>query len=124
MLGVEKCSVSGSLLYKLNFKGISGAFFLGLAYGVLSGSCTFGFIAPVLAFITVQKQIIVGTIFILLFAAGHCLPIAVAGSSVGFVKGIMENNKWQNTGNWFRKGAGIIIIVMGIYFIAKPFLGE
>ncbi|MDI6687795.1 MAG: cytochrome c biogenesis protein CcdA, partial [Desulfobacterales bacterium] len=41
MLGVEKCSMSGSLLYRLNFKGIFGAFMLGLAYGVLSGSCTF-----------------------------------------------------------------------------------
>lgn len=123
ILGVEKCSVSGSLLYRLNFKGIGGAFGLGLAYGVLSGSCTFGFIAPVLAFITVQKQIIIGTLFILLFAAGHSLPIAVAGSSAGFVKGIMENSRWQNTGNWFRKGAGIIIIIMGLYFIVKPFMG-
>ena len=123
MLGVEKCSVSGSLLYRLNFKGISGAMGLGLAYGVLSGSCTFGFIAPVLAFITVQKQILIGTLFIILFAAGHCLPIAVAGSSAGFVKSMMENNKWQNTGSWFRKGAGIIIIAMGVYFIVKPFMG-
>ena len=41
MLGVEKCSLSGSLLYKLNLRGTFGAFVLGLAYGVLSGSCTF-----------------------------------------------------------------------------------
>jgi cytochrome c-type biogenesis protein len=52
MFGVEKCSMSGSLLYRLNLKGIFGAFALGLAYGVLSGSCTFGFIAPILAIIT------------------------------------------------------------------------
>lgn len=56
MLGVEKCSMSGSLLYQLNLKGKLGAFALGLAYGVLSGSCTFGFIAPILAIITVQKK--------------------------------------------------------------------
>ncbi|MCG8619146.1 MAG: cytochrome c biogenesis protein CcdA, partial [Desulfobacterales bacterium] len=30
MLGVEKCAVSGGLLYKLNFKGKFGAFVLGL----------------------------------------------------------------------------------------------
>ena len=57
MLGVEKCSISGSLLYRLNLKGLSGAFGLGLAYGILSGSCTFGFIAPILAIITVQQKI-------------------------------------------------------------------
>ena len=78
MLGVEKCSMSGSLLYRLNFRGLLGAFGLGLAYGILSGSCTFGFIAPILAIITIQKQIATGILFILLFAIGHCLQIGRA----------------------------------------------
>ncbi len=122
MLGVEKCTASGSLLYKLNFRGFAGAFGLGLAYGILSGSCTFGFIAPVLAIITVQKQIASGILFILLFAVGHCLPIVVAGSSTAAVKRIMENSRWQGAGTCFRKGAGAIIILLGIYFIVNPFL--
>ncbi|MFC1892318.1 cytochrome c biogenesis CcdA family protein, partial [Thermodesulfobacteriota bacterium] len=121
ILGVEKCSVSGSLLYRLNFKGVSGAFGLGLAYGVLSGSCTFGFIAPILAIITVQKQIATGILFILLFAVGHCLPIAVAGSSAAAVKQIMENSAWQGAGSWFRKAAGAVIVMLGVYFIINPF---
>ena len=122
MIGFEKCSISGSLLYKLNFRGIAGAFGLGLAYGILSGSCTFGFIAPILAIITVQKQIATGILFIILFAIGHCLPIVVAGSSTAAVKRVMENSAWQGAGNWFRRGAGIIIVAMGLYFIANPFL--
>ena len=122
MIGVEKCSVSGSLLYRLNFRGISGAFGLGLAYGILSGSCTFGFIAPILAVITVQKHIATGILFIILFAIGHCLPIVVAGSSTAAVKRVIENSAWQGAGNWFRRGAGIIIVAMGLYFIANPFL--
>jgi cytochrome c-type biogenesis protein len=121
MLGVEKCSMSGSLLYKLNFRGIFGAFGLGLAYGILSGSCTFGFIAPILAIITVQKQIATGILFILLFAIGHCLPIVVAGSSTAAVKRVMENSTWQGAGTWFRKGAGAVIVMLGAYFIINPF---
>ncbi|MBW1802689.1 MAG: thioredoxin fold domain-containing protein, partial [Deltaproteobacteria bacterium] len=114
-LGVEKCAVSGSLLYRLNLKGQLGAFGLGLAYGILSGSCTFGFIAPILAIITVQKQMATGILFILLFAVGHCLPIVVAGSSTAAVKRVMENSKWQGAGKWFRKGAGIVIVILGAY---------
>jgi len=121
MLGVEKCSMSGSLLYRLNFRGLLGAFGLGLAYGILSGSCTFGFIAPILAIITVQKQIATGILFILLFAIGHCLPIVVAGSSTAAVKRVMENSAWQGAGSWFRKGAGAIIGILGVYFIVNPF---
>lgn len=123
MFGVEKCSMSGSLLGRLNVTGFFGAFVLGLAYGVLSGSCTFGFIAPILAIITIQQKVATGILFILLFAIGHCLPIVVAGSSTAAVKGILENSAWQGAGNWFRRGAGAVIGVLGVYFIANPFLG-
>jgi cytochrome c-type biogenesis protein len=123
MFGVESCSMSGSLLYRLNLKGIFGALVLGLAYGVLSGSCTFGFIAPILAIITVQQKIASGVILILLFAIGHCLPIVVAGSSAAMVKGVIENSRWQGATQWFRKGAGVVIIGLAVYFIVNPFFG-
>ena len=122
MFGVESCSMSGTLLYRLNLKGIFGAFGLGLAYGVLSGSCTFGFIAPILAIITVQQKVASGVILILLFAIGHCLPIVVAGSSAAMVKGVLENSRWQGATQWFRKGAGVVIIGLAFYFIINPFL--
>jgi len=122
MLGVEKCSMSGSLLYRLNLKGKFGAFALGLAYGVLSGSCTFGFIAPILAIITVQEKVATGIILITLFALGHCLPIVIAGSSTAAVKKLLENNAWNGAGMWFRKLAGTTIAILGGYFIVTPFL--
>jgi cytochrome c-type biogenesis protein len=123
MMGVEKCTMSGSLLYRLNLKGRFGAFTLGLAYGVLSGSCTFGFIAPILAIITIQQKLAAGILFVILFAVGHCLPIVIAGSSAATVRRLMENSTWQGAGNWFRKGASICIGILGIYFIVNPFLG-
>ena len=123
MLGVEKCSMSGSLLYRLNLRGFVGAFALGLAYGLLSGSCTFGFIAPILAIITVQGKIATGILLIVLFAVGHCLPIAIAGSSTAAVRKLMESSTWQGAGTWFRKGAGVLIGLLGVYFIVNPLTG-
>ena len=122
MLGVEKCSMYGSLLYKLNLRGMPGAFVLGLAYGILSGSCTFGFIAPILAIITIQQKVMTGIVLIVLFAIGHCLPIVVAGSSTAAVKKLLENSMWNGAGLWFKKIAGTTIFLMGIYFILVPFL--
>jgi len=124
MLGVEGCSMSGSLLYRLKVRGVVGAFILGLAYGVLSGSCTFGFIAPILAIVTVQAKVVTGVLLIILFALGHCLPIVVAGSSTALVRRILENSAWQITGDWFRKGAGTVICLLGAYFIINPFFGS
>ncbi|MDA8403237.1 MAG: cytochrome C biosynthesis protein [Desulfobacteraceae bacterium] len=121
MLGVQACSMSGSLLYRLNVKGVFGALILGLAYGILSGSCTFGFIAPILAIVTIQAKIVTGVSMIILFAAGHCLPIVIAGSSTAAVRKLLENSAWQSAGGWFRKGAGVVIGCLGLYFIIHPF---
>ena len=120
MLGVEACSMSGSLLYRLKLRGIHGAFGLGLAYGILSGSCTFGFIAPILAIVTVQQKFVAGSVMMLLFALGHCLPIVVAGSSTALVRRLTESSAWQGAGLWFRRGAGVVIALLGAYFIANP----
>jgi cytochrome c-type biogenesis protein len=122
MLGVESCTLSNSLLGRFNMKGLPGAFALGLSYGILSGSCTFGFIAPILAIITVQGDIATGTVFIVLFAVGHCLPIMVAGSSTAMVRNLLESRAWQGAGSWFRRGAGVVIGCLGIYFVVNPFI--
>jgi cytochrome c-type biogenesis protein len=122
MLGVAKCSMSNGLLGKLTVKGLPGALVLGLAYGILSGSCTFGFIAPILAIISVQETMLTGLVFIVVFAIGHCLPIALAGSSTAMVKRLLENSSWHQGGRFFRKVAGTLIACLAVYFWASPFL--
>ena len=122
VLGVASCSMSSGLLAKIQVKGMAGAFILGLAYGVLSGSCTFGFIAPILAIITVQQKIFTGVVFILLFGLGHCIPIAAAGSSTALVQRFLDNNAWQRGSRIFRKLAGLCIGALGLYFIGQPLL--
>lgn len=122
MLGVAKCSVSGGLMGRLKVRGCGGAFLLGLAYGILSGSCTFGFIAPILAIITVQGEIARGVLYIVLFGLGHCIPIAVAGSSTAFVRRLLENSAWQRGSGVFRRIAGGMIAALGVYFIVQPLL--
>ncbi len=124
MLGVAKCSMSSGIMAKLTLKGLSGAFVLGLAYGVLSGSCTFGFIAPILAIVSVQAKLFTGVVFILLFAIGHCLPIVVAGSSTAMVKRLLVSSRWQQGGRVFRRLAGTTIALLGVYFIVSPFISS
>lgn len=123
MLGVSKCSIPGNgLLARLRITGARGALVLGLACGVLSGSCTFGFIAPLLAIITVQEKIVTGLLLITSFAVGHCLPIAITGSSTAAIKRILANTTLQQGGLWFRRGAGVLISILGLYFISRPFV--
>jgi cytochrome c-type biogenesis protein len=124
MMGVRACSIpgGGGLMSRLRVRGADGAFFLGLAYGVLSGSCTFGFIAPILAIITVQRKIATGVLFIVLFGIGHCIPIAAAGSSAALVRRLLETSRFRSAGNAFRRAAAVAIAGLGVYFILRPFL--
>ena len=125
MLGVARCSMAsgmGGLTSRFRLRGAGGAFLLGLAYGVLSGSCTFGFIAPILAIITVQEQLATGIVYILLFGVGHAIPIAIAGSSTALVKRLLSSGSWQQGGLVFRRGAGVLIGLLGLYFVAQPFV--
>ncbi|MFO7727336.1 MAG: cytochrome c biogenesis protein CcdA [Desulfonatronovibrio sp.] len=122
MMGVQQCSLPGGFLHKLKLKGYFGALGLGLGYGLLSGMCTFGFLAPILAIITVQEKMITGLTMVALFALGHCLPIFIAGSSAAFVRRLTELRAWQGAGIWFRKGAGLLILILAVYFLLNPFL--
>ncbi len=122
ILGVAACSMSNGLMARIKVKGLTGAFVLGLAYGILSGSCTFGFIAPILAIITVQQKILTGLVFITLFGLGHCIPIALAGSSTALVKRFLVNSAWQQGSQYFRKLAGVCIGALGVYFISQPLI--
>jgi len=121
MLGVAACRLGGGL-QRLRCRGRRGAFTLGLAYGVLSGSCTFGFIAPILAIITTQKQVLTGITLLLIFACGHCLPIAIAGCSATMAQRLVASRSMQTASVCFRRAAGTVIITLGVYLIGKPFM--
>jgi cytochrome c-type biogenesis protein len=122
MLGVASCRLSGGLMSKLKVRGVSGALIMGLGYGLLSGSCTFGFLAPLLAVITVQDQVLTGVGLILAFALGHCLPIVVAGSSAALARRIMEQRLFSGGSQWVRRAAGVLVGLLGVYFMALPFI--
>jgi len=38
------------------------------------------------------------------------------------VRNLLESRAWQGAGNWFRRGAGVVIGCLGLYFIANPFI--
>jgi cytochrome c-type biogenesis protein len=57
------------------------------------------------------------------FGLGHCIPIAVAGSSAALVRRLLENSRFQRGGLWFRRLAGVAIAGLGVYFIIQPFIG-
>lgn len=114
------CSCGGmsfGKLFKWKLAGYAGACILGFIYGMLSGICTFGFLAPMLAVITEEGQIAKGLLMVLAFALGHCLPIVAAGCGYGTA----EMRKMSCV-SWARNVSGFVILAIGLWFMAKPWL--
>jgi len=122
MFGLAKCSFGISQFNRLQVRGMTGALILGLGYGTLSGTCTFGFIAPILAIITIQQKVVTGILLITLFGIGHCFPVALAGSSAVTVQKLISNSSLTSASIWMKRFAGAIVGGLGLYFMARPWI--
>ena len=116
-----QCSATGNVLNRFQMQGAKGAFSLGLAYGILSGVCTFGFIAPILGIITLQKAIITGIAMLVLFGIGHCLPLVICGMFSARTMELLQSHTGQKLVMGMRKLAAFVIAGLGIYFAFVPF---
>ena len=57
-----------------------------------------------------------GGLLLLVYALGHSLLIIIAGTSMGAARKLIENKKMSRTMDILRKGAGVVIILVGVYF--------
>lgn len=118
LLGILKFNIPVSQRIKVKQKGLIGAFLLGLLFGVVSTPCAAPILVVLLTYIAAKSSSIVyGAMLLLTYAFGHCVLILVAGTSIGVAKGLLESKGLKQSTNILRKVAGVIIILVGGYFI-------
>lgn len=100
----------------------TGTFFtllLGLTVGVGLGPCTFAFIAPILAivFSSASSSLFFPILLLGSFSIGHCLTISLAGILTKKVQNVLNLSEKGKPLWIFKKLCGILLIVLGLYFI-------
>lgn len=118
-----QCSATGNVLARFQVHGTWGAFILGLAYGFLAGVCTFGFIAPILGIITLQKEIATGLAMLVLFGIGHCLPLVICGVFSARTMELLHSHAGRTAVATMRKLAALVIGILGAYFLSLSLRG-
>jgi cytochrome c biogenesis protein CcdA len=126
------CLVMGAQLlgaFKFNFsipksfekirEGGLGAFLLGLLFGVVSTPCAVPVLAVLLAFVANKGNVVYGGFLLFIYALGHSLLILIAGTSMGAAKRLIESKGLNKASRILQKAAGIIIILIGIYFLVQ-----
>jgi len=123
MLGWLPLRTGLSMPFTPSTRGALGAFILGLLFGVISTPCAVPILAVLLTFIAQKGSLLYGGALLLTYALGHSSLVIVGGVSMGAVKGLVQNKGWQRTNLWLRRGAGALIILLGIYVAAAPHIG-
>ena len=117
LMGVLRFSIPGVGAIRPKQGGIIGAFLLGLLFGIVSTPCAAPILVVLMTFIAEKGNILYGASLLLVYALGHCVLILVAGTSVGLAKGLLESKGLKKTTDLMRKGAGVLIILVGAYFL-------
>ncbi len=100
-------------------KGAWAAFVLGLVFGIALGPCTFAYMAPMLAvtFKVAGTTPLYGVALLAAYGVGHCLVIAVAGSSAAWTQRVLDWNNTSTTGRRIKQVCGVLVIIAGFYML-------
>ncbi len=101
--------------YRPKHAGILGAFTLGLLFGLVSAPCAAPILVVVLTYIAAKGNLVYGLGLLWTYAVGHCLLIAVAGTSMGVAKNLVQSRGLGRLNLVFKKVAGVLIAGVGVF---------
>lgn len=104
----------GGVREKISLKGVPGALLLGLVSGLVASQCATPVLAAILTYVMVEGAMIYGATLLLVYALGRGVPVVLAGTFTGALKGMQAIGPWSNI---FEKASGVIIVVVGLYFL-------
>jgi len=98
-------------------RGILGAFVLGLLFGVVSAPCAAPILIVLLTYLAGSgSSVSWGGLLLLVYALGHSVLILIAGTSMGAARTLIQNKKATRALDLMRRGAGVAIVLVGVYF--------
>jgi cytochrome c-type biogenesis protein len=98
-------------------RGIVGALLLGLLFGLVSAPCAGPILIVLLTYLAGSGASVAwGGTLLLVYALGHSVLILIAGTSMGAARALIENRKANSVLEVLRRGAGVAIIAVGLYF--------
>jgi len=102
-------------------KGLLAALVLGLVFGIALGPCTFAYMAPMLAvtFRLASSDMLYGVLLLVMYGAGHCSVIVLAGTSTELVQRYMDWNEKSKGASILKRTCGAAVLLAGLYLIWK-----
>ena len=115
LIGIYSLNIHTPVHLQPKRRGIIGALFLGVLFGIVSSPCATPVLALILAFVASKGEVIYGTSLLFVYAIGHCALIFLAGTAAGFVENFVQSKGITNITNWSKRAGGAIVSLVGIY---------
>lgn len=98
--------------------GAVGALILGLLFGVVSAPCAAPILVVLLTYLAGSgASVPYGGLLLFVYGLGHSVLILIAGTSMAAARKLIESNRLSRTMEWMRRGAGVLILLVGAYFV-------
>lgn len=102
-------------------KGYLGALIAGILGGIFSSPCSTPVLIVLLALVANSGNMIWGIFLLLLYSIGHSILVVIAGTSVGTVRKITQNEKYGRISNILKYVMGTVILLIGFYMLYLGF---
>lgn len=94
--------------------GFFSVFLFGLASGLVVGPCIAPALGTILVYVAAKQNIIYGSTLLFVFAYGMGISLILAGTFSAFFLNLAKSGAWLMR---LRKLSGIILIIIGEYFL-------
>jgi cytochrome c biogenesis protein CcdA len=98
-----------------------GALTAGILGGIFSSPCSTPVLIALLAIVAGKGSLVWGIILLMLYSIGHGILAVIAGTSVGFVRGLSANPKYGKASTALKITLGAIILIIGVYMFYLGF---
>lgn len=118
LMGVLKFTIPMPINVQPKTKGALGALMMGLLFGIVSTPCAAPILVVLLTYLAGSgSSVPYGGLLLLVYALGHSVLILVAGTSMGAARKLIESKRVTRATEWMRKGAGGVIVLIGLFFV-------
>ena len=94
--------------------GLIGALLLGLVVGLAGSQCGTPVLVAILGLVMAKGKVAYGATLLFTYGLGRGVPIILAGTFTGVIKALPAMQRWTR---WMETAAGIVLILVGIYFV-------
>jgi cytochrome c-type biogenesis protein len=122
LMGLVHVPIPNIVRRQPRLRGALGALVLGLLFGFVSAPCAAPILVVILTYLAgADASPAWGGLLLLAYGLGHSVLILVAGTSMGAAQALIASRGFVQTTDWLRRGAGVVIVLVGVYFAWSAF---